>query len=237
MAPLSFRNIRAKATLLILVLLTATTFLSYIITIRVMNRHVTDKIIRTVESLGRSIAPTAGFLMADQNLLGLDTIVFQIRNTNPDIKSIGVLGPERDIIVHSDIKERGRKMEPPQGEVLEQSEDGTVVRKISGAPGTLLEIESPIRFMDKHLGTLILGLDWSVLSTALGAARRKVIWLFAVILVLGTVSGVILSASLTRPIKELSSGVEDLKRGKASKPLRIFSKDELGRLTASFNEM
>ena len=237
MAPLSFRNIRAKATLLILVLLTATTFLSYIITIRVMNRHVTDKIIRTVESLGRSIAPTAGFLMAEQNLLGLDTIVFQIRNTNPDIKSIGVLGPERDIIVHSDIKERGRKMEPPQGEVLEQSEDGTVVRKISGAPGTLLEIESPIRFMDKHLGTLILGLDWSVLSTALGAARRKVIWLFAVILVLGTVSGVFLSASLTRPIKELSSGVEDLKRGKASKPLRIFSKDELGRLTASFNEM
>ena len=204
MAPLSFRNIRAKATLLILFLLTATTFLSYIITISVMNSHVTDKIIRTAESLGRSIAPSAGFLMGDQNLLGLDYMVFQIRNTNPDIKSIGVLGPERDIIVHSDIKERGRKMEPAQGEVLEQSEDGTVVRKVSGAPGTLIEIESPIRFMDKHLGTI---------------------------------SSVLLSASLTRPIKELSSGVEELKRGKASKPLRIFSEDELGRLTASFNEM
>jgi methyl-accepting chemotaxis protein len=204
MAPLSFRNIRAKATLLILFLLTATTFLSYIITIHVMNSQVTDKIIRTAESLGRSIAPSAGFLMGDQNLLGLDYMVFQIRNTNPDIKSIGVLGPERDIIVHSDIKERGRKMEPAQGEVLEQSEDGTVVRKVSGAPGTLIEIESPIRFMDKHLGTI---------------------------------SSVLLSASLTRPIKELSSGVEELKRGKASKPLRIFSEDELGRLTASFNEM
>ncbi len=237
MSPLSFRNIRAKATLLILFLLTATTFLSYVITIRVMNKHITDKIIRTAESLGRSIAPSAGFLMGAQDLLGLDYMVFQIRNTNPDIKSIGVLGPERNIIVHSDIKERGGKMEPAQGEVLEQGEDGTVVRKISGEPGTLIEIESPIRFMDKNLGSVILGLDWSVLTTARGAAQRKVIILFAVILILGTISGILLSASLTRPIKELSSGVEELKRGKASKPLRIFSEDELGRLTASFNEM
>lgn len=202
-----------------------------------MQSYVTDKIIRTAESLGRSIAPSAGFLMGAQDLLGLDYMVFQIRKTNPDIRSIGVLGPERDLIVHSDIKERGRRMEPAQGEILEQSKDGTVVRKVSGEPGTLIEIETPIVFMDKPLGSVILELDWSVLSTAQGAARRKVIGLFAVILVLGTLSSILLSASLTKPIKELSSGVEELKRGAASKPLRIFSEDELGRLTASFNEM
>ena len=237
MASYSFQNIRAKATLLILVLLAATTFLSYVITIRIMSSHVADKIIRTAETLGRSIAPSAGFLMGAHDLLGLDYMVFQIRKTNPDIKSIGVLGPERDIIVHSDIKERGRKLEPAQGEILERSEDGTVVRKIFGAPGTLIEIESPIVFMDKHLGSVILELDWSVLSTAQSVAQRKVIGLFAVILALGTVSSVFLSSNLTRPIKELSSGVEELKRGKSGKPLRIFSGDELGRLTASFNEM
>lgn len=242
MASYSFQNIRAKATLLILVLLAATTFLSYVITVRIMSNHVADKIIRTAETLGRSIAPSAGFLMGAHDLLGLDYMVFQIRKTNPDIKSIGVLGPERDIIVHSDIKERGRKLEPAQGEILERSEDGTVVRKIFvrkifGAPGTLIEIESPIVFMDKHLGSVILELDWSVLSTAQSVAQRKVIGLFAVILALGTVSSVFLSSNLTRPIKELSSGVEELKRGKSGKPLRIFSGDELGRLTASFNEM
>lgn len=233
----SFRNIRAKATLFILVLLTATTFTSYVLTVRIMNAHVTDKIIRTAESLGRSIAPSAGFLLGAQDLLGLDYMVFQIKKTNPDIKSIGVLGPGRDIIVHSDIKERGRTMEPAQGEVLRKSDDGTVVRKLSGGPGTLLEIDSPVVFMDKHLGSVILSVDWSVLSTAQGEARRKVIGLFAVILAVGTVASILLTSSLTRPIKELSSGVEELKRGKTGKPLRIFSEDELGRLTASFNEM
>ncbi len=207
------------------------------ITNRIMRSYVTDKIIRTAESLGRSIAPSAGFLMGAKDLLGLDYMVFQIRKTNPDIRSIGVLGPERDIIVHSDIKERSRRMEPAKGEVLVRSQDGTVVRKVSGTPGTLIEIETPIVFMDKPLGSVILELDWSVLSTAQGAARRRVIGLFAVVLALGTVSAVLLSASLTRPIKELSLGVEELKRGNAPQPLRIFSEDELGRLTASFNEM
>jgi putative nucleotidyltransferase with HDIG domain len=237
MTLLSFRNIRAKATLLILFLLTATTFASYLITVRIMNNHITDKIIRTAESLGRSLAPSAGFLIGAQDLLGLDYMVYQIRKTNPDIKSIGILGPERDIIVHSDIKERGRRMEPEGGEVLSESEDGTLVRKISTAPGSLIEIESPIVFMKKNMGSVILRVNWSVLSTAQDEARRRLIGLFAVILALGTISGILLSSSLTRPIKELSSGVEALKRGKMTKPLRVYSKDELGRLTASFNEM
>jgi putative nucleotidyltransferase with HDIG domain len=237
MAAFSFRNIRAKATLLILVLLAATTFASYVITVRIMNNHIADRVIRTAESLGRSIAPSAGFLIGAKDLLGLDYMVYQIRKTNPDIKGIGILGPDRDIVVHSDIKERGRTMEPAGGEILRTSEDGTVVRRISGAPGSLIEIESPIVFMNKNLGSVVLSVDWSVLLTAQGEARRKVIALFAVILALGAISSILLSSSLTKPIKELSSGVEDLKRGKMSKPLRIFSGDELGRLTASFNEM
>lgn len=121
MAVFPFRNIRAKATLLILVLLAATTFVSYAITVRVMNSHVTDRVIRTAESLGRSIAPPAGFLIGAQDLLGLDYMVYQVKTANTDIRSIGILGPDRDIIVHSDIKERGRKMEPAGGEILERN--------------------------------------------------------------------------------------------------------------------
>lgn len=233
----SFRNIRAKATLLILVLLAATTFVSYAITVRVMNSHVTDRVIRTAESLGRSIAPPAGFLIGAQDLLGLDYLVYQVKTANSDIRSIGILGPDRDIIVHSDIKERGRKMEPAEGEILKKTEDGTVVRRISAAPGSFIEVESPIVFMKKSLGSVVLSVDWSVLSTAQDAARRTLIGVFAIILIVGMVSGVLLSSSLTKPIKELSAGVEELKRGGKGKPLRIFSKDELGRLTASFNEM
>ena len=202
-----------------------------------MNAHITDKIVRTAESLGRSIAPPAGFLMGAQDLLGLDHMVFQIRKANPDIVSIGILGPDRSIIVHSDIGERGRRLERTAGEVLRQSPDGTVVRKVSGAPRTLIEIEAPIVFMDKPLGSVVLGVDWSVLSAARSQSGRRILLLFAAVLALGMISSVFLSSSLTRPIQELSTGVEELKRGRTGRPLRIFSSDELGKLTASFNEM
>ncbi len=233
----SFKNIRAKTTLLILVLLAATTLVSYLITDYSMNRQVTEKILRAAETLGRGIAPTAGFLMSSKDLLGLDNLVFRIKQTNSDIRSIGVLGPDRKILVHSDIKEGGGRMPEATGEVLGRGEDGTLIRKVPAAPGDQIEIESPIVFLDKNLGSLILNVDWSVLSTARDQARRRVVGLFAVILVLGLVGGTLLSSSLTKPIKELSSGVEQLKRGQVIRPPRIFSRDELGSLTASFNEM
>jgi putative nucleotidyltransferase with HDIG domain len=233
----SFSHIRSKATLLILSLLMATMIMSYVITVRIMSNYVTDKVMKTTESLGRSIAPFAGFLIGAQDLLGLDYLVFQIKKTNPDIESIGILGPERKIIAHSDIKERGGMMVVPGGKVLSLGDDGTLIRKIPAASGDRIEIESPIVFMSKNFGSVILSVDWSVLTSARDDARRKVIGLFAVMLVLGAVSSILLSSNLMKPIRELSSGVEQLKLGEVSRPPRVFSNDELGNLTASFNEM
>jgi putative nucleotidyltransferase with HDIG domain len=42
---------------------------------------------------------------------------------------------------------------------------------------------------------------------------------------------------ITRPIHELSAGVQELKEGKRTRPLRVYSRDELGKLTESFNDM
>jgi len=46
----------------------------------------------------------------------------------------------------------------------------------------------------------------------------------------------VLSSFITKPIKELSRGVNELKVGRRTK-LNIFSHDELGNLTKSFNQM
>ncbi len=45
------------------------------------------------------------------------------------------------------------------------------------------------------------------------------------------------SSLLTSPIRELTHGVMTMGEGKAVEPLRIYSGDELGRLTEKFNEM
>tara|TARA_R110002096_G_scaffold91625_23_gene207398 strand:- start:10953 stop:12905 length:1953 start_codon:yes stop_codon:yes gene_type:complete len=56
-------------------------------------------------------------------------------------------------------------------------------------------------------------------------------------IVLGTIWGLILSRSLSRPIRELSSGTQAVREGRFDTRLVVHSGDELGQLTESFNTM
>jgi putative nucleotidyltransferase with HDIG domain len=232
-----FKKIRVKSSLFVLLLLVLTTLVFYIITVRIMSQHITNEVIKRAEALGRSMASTAGYSLLSEDLLGLDNIVYKIKNSNRDIEYIAIINPAGETLVHSEIKQAGQRFSPAEGSVFRKSEDGTVIKDVSGKSGNLLEISSPVMFMNKDLGFVILGINKSALVAAQQEAQKKMLSVFAVILLLGVTSSLFLSSFLTRPIQELSAGVTELKQGKRSRPLRIYSQDELGRLTESFNEM
>lgn len=233
-----FSNISAKATAYVVVLLTAAILAAYSAAIHTMNEEVRESIIRRAESLGRSIASAAGYHLILNDLLALDNLVFKVKAANPDITSIAVIGAGGEIIVHSDPAKTGRRLPDTAAPRLETGpRNGTFLYGAVGPTGRNLVIESPVLFMDKDLGRVRLELEWSVLYGARAQARRRILPLFAVILALGFASSMLLSHRVTRPIRALASGVEEMKRGGRTKPLRVYSADELGRLTASFNEM
>lgn len=196
-----------------------------------------NEVIKRAESLSRSIAATAGYSFFSQDILGLDNTVYKIKKSNLDIEHIAIVDTQMEIIVHSQVNKTGEKFQPAQGLILKQSPDGTVIKEILGPVGNFFEIANPIIFMNKNLGSVILSVNKSVLVNAQREAQKKVILLFATILLLGITMSILLSSFLTRPIQELSAGVAELKEGKRSRPLHIYSKDELGRLTEDFNEM
>jgi len=226
-----------KLSLFVLLLLISTTFIFYLVTARIMKLHIMNEVIKRAESLSRSIAATAGYSFLSQDILGLDNTVYKIKKSNPDIEYIAIVGTQMEIIVHSQIKKTGEKFQPAEGPVLKQSPDGTVIKEIFGPAGDFFEIANPIIFMNNNLGSVILSVNKSMLVEAQREAQKKIILLFAIILLLGITMSIFLSSFLTRPIQELSTGVAELKDGKRSRPLRIYSRDELGRLTEDFNEM
>jgi putative nucleotidyltransferase with HDIG domain len=234
---LQFRGIGAKATLYVLFLLASTVVVSYVITIGILNDHIKGEIVRRAESLSRSIASSAGYDLILKDLLALDNMVFQIKESSPDITSIAIIGADGAVVVHSAAGMSGSQPEPPAGRIVAEEADGTLIRETAAPAGATFTVESRIVFMEKDLGSVVLAVDWSVLAAARTEARRKAVGIFAAILVLGVYTSTVVSRRLTRPVKELASGVEELKHGKRSKPLRVYSEDELGRLTASFNDM
>ena len=232
-----FRKIHSKAALYVLLLLIMTSLGFYAITVRIMNRHILSEVLTRAESLGRSLASPAGYSQISEDLLGLDILAFRIKETNADIEYIAITDSSGKILVHSDTRKMGELFEAEEGRIVRAHEDGTVISEMPGGTNGVFEISSPIAFMDKALGSVILGINKSHLAAAQKEARQKLIVVFSVILCLGVATSILLSTFLTRPIQELSAGVAELKEGKRSRPLRVYSGDELGRLTESFNDM
>jgi putative nucleotidyltransferase with HDIG domain len=231
------KKIRVKASLFVLILLVSTALTFSIIALRIMNQHILNEVVKRVETLCRGTASVAGYSLISQDLLGLDNIVFRVKATNRDIESMAIINPDGEILVHSDTRKAGETFRPAAGGLLHRAEDGTTTRELPGPVRELLEIQTPIIFMDKPLGAVILTVNKSVLVEAQQEARKRILAVFSLLLVVGVTCSVLLTTFLTKPVQELSRGVSDLKEGKRSRPLRVYSQDELGKLTESFNEM
>jgi len=230
-------RIKFKISGLVFVLLIAVTVAMYLITVAIMDRHILNDVLKRSEALARSVAASAGYSLLAKDFLGLDNMVFKMRESNQDVEYIYVADTRMKVIAHSDVHGTGKQQRLAKGSVVHRRPDGTTIIEVSDPTPGLLEIASPIVLMDKQLGTVVLSVNSSVLQDAQRLVRTRIMAAFAAVLVLGIAGSVTLSSFLTRPIRELSAGVEELKAGAGSHRLKVYSYDELGRLTESFNEM
>lgn len=230
-------SLRFKIACLVVTLLACTSFALCIITVEIMNKYVLNEIIKRGESVGKNIAASAGYSLLSADALSLDNLVFQAKSSNSDMEYVAIVTPDEKTIAHSKI-EMSRDIVPVnQSKLISKSYDGTTVKELSRSSDSLLEISCPIVFMNKPMGSVVLAINKSVLMEAQGEVHSKIFLVSNIILVLGTIASVLLASFLIKPIRELSIGVDELKNGIAKSPLRVYSDDELGRLTIDFNEM
>ncbi len=232
-----FRTIRFKLSVFVFLLLIFTTLVSYLATVKVLNRVILNEITKRAESLSRSSAAVAAYSLISGDALGMDHLVFKGKGANRDVEYMAILDTRMNVMAHSDIRKRGEILKDGEGKLFSKSEDGTIVREISLSSGRSFEVSTPIVFQDKRLGTVIVGVNQSVLLEAQRLARHRILVILIDILFIGLIGILGLLFFITRPIRELSAGLEELKEGKRTRPLRVYSKDELGKLTESFNDM
>jgi HD-GYP domain-containing protein (c-di-GMP phosphodiesterase class II) len=230
-------SLRFKIAFFTVILLTCTSFVLCIMTIQIMNNYILNEIIKRGESVGKSIAASAGYSLLSKDLLGLDTLVYKAKSSNSDMPYVAIVDTARKAIVHSDTPMIGERIQPVPNILFRKADDGTLVKELPDASGTAFEISCPINFMKKPLGSVVLGMNRSVLLEAQSKVKDRILIVFGIIVVLGVFASTLLASFLIKPIKELSAGVDELKNGTAKNPLRIYSHDELGNLTRNFNEM
>jgi HD-GYP domain-containing protein (c-di-GMP phosphodiesterase class II) len=230
-------SLRFKIAFFVVILLTSTSFILCIITVQIMNNYILNEIIKRGESVGKSIAASAGYSLLSKDLLGLDNLVFKAKSSNSDMPYVAIVDPDMKTIVHSETPMVGETRPVAQGRLFREAADGTTVKELPNPSGTIFEISCPIVFMKKSLGSVIIAMNRSILVEAQRKVGNMILIVFGIIVVLGIFASSLLASFLIKPIKELSAGVEELKYGTAKDPLRIYSQDELGKLTRNFNEM
>ena len=230
-------SIRLKLTLFVILLVMFTTFAFSVVTVKILDTTILNEIIRRAETSSKSAAAVAAYSLASGDSLGMDHIVFKGKSSNTDVEYMAIVDKKMRILAHSDIKKRGEILEEVEGRTLKNDEDGTVVREIPFLKDKVFEIYTPIVFKGKSLGGIFVGVNQSALLKAQSLARRRIFWLCADFLLVGVIGIIGISLLITRSIQELASGVEELEKGKWGKSLRVYSRDELGKLTQSFNKM
>ena len=231
-----FTSLRFKISVFIVVLLLITASLFSLITLQTINRNIMEEVLKRAESLCKSTAALAPYSMLANDVLGIDNIVAKVKETNADVEYVVVTDTGMKVLAHTDISKRDTLFHLAAISTIREAVDNTRVYELHTSTGNLFEVYTPVFFNSKQIGNVILGINTSVLVHAQAETRRRIIAGLGITLFLGIGCVVVLSSLVTRPIKELAMGVNELIKGRKSK-LRIYAHDELGSLTESFNHM
>ncbi|MBN2244286.1 MAG: HAMP domain-containing protein [Candidatus Aminicenantes bacterium] len=110
---------------------------------------------------------------------------------------------------------------------------------IPGNSFPILEIESPI-FVEgsaRRWGSLKIGLSLEDMYAEINQTRLKLLLIGLGAILLGIIGAVFLAKRITGPVKNLVEGTIKISRGDFYHKINIPSKDEIGDLAKSFNEM
>jgi len=177
---------------------------------------------------------------AKSSLLGNDDLTLSIlikdAMKDPDVAYVAITDEDGTVRAHSDLALIGKPLARPPG--LEQLADRPLVRTYSlKGEGGIIDFAQPLVFSEVRVGALYLGFSERSIDRALARARTQALGITLIMIAVGIAGAVALSTMLVRPIFRLVRGTRAIAAGDFQVSLAVTSRDELGVLTESFNQM
>lgn len=100
-----------------------------------------------------------------------------------------------------------------------------------------LQIAVPILYRTKFVGTVYLGLSLSQLHSEIASSRRTLALVSLIICVVGIGCVAVMSAMVTKPVRQIVKTVEHISKGDFSKRVNVISSGEVENLANAINWM
>lgn len=215
-------------------------FLVTIISLIVVSVSVTNALSQQIEDRAKSISSDIASRSVDpfltHNIFNLQTLINDTLNSYEDIEYIFIVDEENHVIVHSNkdgyISQNLLKANHAQNEA------GTLVtngKKLNTEKGYIFDSATPI--LSDFGGEVRVGLTYRSLDAALAKVTSQMMFSTAGVLL---ISGLIvfgLTRILTLPISNLVQLTNKVSSGNLTERIHSYPRNEIGKLTNSFNHM
>jgi class 3 adenylate cyclase len=167
--------------------------------------------------------------------LGLQLLVRDVAR-DADVAYVAVTDTAGTVVAHSDLALVGRVLQRPAGAT--PLGDALLVQTLPPAGGVdIIDFSVPLVFRQVRVGAAYVGFSQAAIADAVAGARSQALVITLAMLVVGVAGAVGLAAALARPLVRLMQGTRAVADGDFSVALPVTSRDELGALTAAFNDM
>ncbi len=183
------------------------------------------------------------FLSLRDDIFGQQKGFAQNIKRNAGVVEILMTDSSGTIVAHNDIRKVSQHYVPPKGVKPYQGETLLVQPYVTPKGERRFDIAIPIlvnrlgKMGGKRIGVVHLGMSQKLVDVTVKQAAVKLLVVTGIMLLLGTIAAIFLAHFMTQPIKNLVVGVLAIAGGDLNQEIKISRNDELGELTAAFNEM
>ncbi len=227
-------SLRWKLSLLITTLVVLAVVLVGVFLLRQQQQSLTAEMTKRGLTIAKNFAASAKTPLVTNDELTLAVLVKDAM-TDPDVAYVILADTDGKVLAQSDPSRTEGPIARPAD--LRPLRDEILVQTYRTAGRRIIDFAVPLVYSRVPVGAIYLGFSQRAIDAALDRARTEALVITFGMIVLGVAGGVGLAALLSRPIHRLVDGTRAIGQGDLSVSLRVTSRDEIGLLTESFNQM
>ena len=236
-APRTRFGLLGKITVFLVLVLVPVASASWIIAYRSLQENLTREFTDKGSAIANSLSSSAADLVVNRDASTVQAQVDEFAKIS-GVAYVMVYDPQRALSAHTfapvvpkGIIEKnvvpGQATKPQVQELRYLDPRGVGEREI---------IDIGVPMLGGRLGTVRVGMDRSIITTAAVGAGNFLLLILGGIAASAVLAGVIFAQRITRPVNALMSVAERVGRGDLSQLVPVTSRDEIGQMAVTFNE-
>ena len=226
-----------KITLFLVAILVPLAAVSWTLAYRSLKDNLTREFTDKGSAIANSLASSGADLIVNRDASTVQAQVDEFAKIN-GVAYVMVYDAQFTLVAHTfaPVVPKGiveRNVVPGQS-TKPQVKDITYVDPRTGREREIIDIGVPM--LGGQLGTVRVGMDRSIITTAAVQGGNSLLLIFSTIAGVAVLAGVIFARRITRPVSALMSGAERVGRGDLSQLVPVSSRDEIGQMAVTFND-